>query len=148
MIINMKNKKKNKKKNNKIKLECDYILPSYAYKNDAACDIYMPEQVVIEPNSTVYIDLKIRLKIPKNYACMIIPRSSCAKRGLIVSTSIIDSGYTGNIHAIIINTSAEAQYIFDGQRICSLLLIKINHFSNLGYIRKKRNKNKTGSSGK
>ncbi len=54
---------------------------------------------------------------------MVTGRSKNNRRGIIVPTGIIDTGYTGIIGAELINTSPNVYSIEPGERIAQLILL-------------------------
>lgn len=110
----------------KIKLLDENIkLPEKSYLPDVGLDIFTPESFKLKPLETKTIGLKIAVAIPEGFAGMIIPRSSVAKKGLIIQTSIIDPDYIGEIHLIITNCSNDVVNVEKNQRLCSLVCISV-----------------------
>lgn len=102
-----------------------YSPPWRAYMNDAGADVYVPEGLTLAPGMTAAIDLKFGIDIPVGHAGFIFPRSGMAKRGIICQLPPIDSGYTGNVHAIVTNTSNQAFTIPEGTRIGQLVIMPV-----------------------
>lgn len=98
--------------------------PTRSHKTDGGLDIYLPEDIVISPMETLTIPLGIGVEIPEGYTSMLVPRSSMAKKGLIMQTSLIDRGYTGEIHLIITNASITQHKFKVNDRLCSLVIFK------------------------
>lgn len=110
----------------KIKLlKEDIKLPKKSHLSDVGLDIYIPENFEIEPLETKAIGLKLAVAIPEGFAGMLIPRSSIAKKGLIIQTSIIDPDYIGEIHLIITNCSNNLIHVEKDQRLCSLVCVSV-----------------------
>ena len=110
----------------KIKLlKEDIKLPKKSHLPDVGLDIYIPENFEIEPLETKTIGLKLAVAIPEGFAGMLIPRSSIAKKGLIIQTSIIDPDYIGEIHLIITNCSNNLICVEKDQRLCSLVCVSV-----------------------
>lgn len=97
-------------------------LPKRAHYNDAGADVYCPTNIAIKPGETVAINLGFGVEIPDGYFGLIYIRSGMAKRGLEMPMPPIDSGYRGNIHAIIRNESKEIVVIEKGDRIGQLVI--------------------------
>lgn len=80
----------------------------------------------IPPGSTVEVPTGLRVKVPSDSWGNIRARSSTGfKLGLIVLDSVIDSGYTGPMYALVHNPLSEAVRIHQGQRLAQLVLIPI-----------------------
>lgn len=65
----------------------------------------MPYDCVLKPGEIARIPLGFGLIIPDGFAGYVFPRSSMAAKGLVCELPPIDSGYRGEIHAIISNVS-------------------------------------------
>lgn len=127
-------------------------LPSKSHETDGGLDIYIPESFEIMPFETKCIGLNIGVEIPEGYAGMLVPRSSSAKKGLIMQTSLIDVGYTGEIHLIITNCSLNTITIDKDSRVCSLVVYPIYNATKLNVVEEfkesARGNDGLGSSGK
>tara|TARA_B110000967_G_C18770342_1_gene502724 strand:- start:379 stop:852 length:474 start_codon:yes stop_codon:yes gene_type:complete len=93
-------------------------------RGDAGLDLYCPGDIELLPGQTKSIDFKIQCEglsdsDGRNVCYYLYPRSSISKTPfrLANSVGIIDSGYRGNLMAMIDNTSDEIQYIQKGQRL-------------------------------
>lgn len=136
----------------KIKLLDKGKFPTKSHKEDIGLDLYLPEKIILTPFETKTIGLKMCVAIPEGFAGMIVPRSSIAKKGLIMQTQIIDPGYQGEIHLIVTNCSNSIQAFDENERLCSLVvysilnpyLEEVNEFTEIS----SRGKNGLGSSGK
>lgn len=110
----------------KIKLYKQGIkLPTKSHKSDVGYDVYCPESFVIGSLETITLGLGFGIQVPKGYSCMLVPRSSTAKKGLISQTQIIDPGYTGEIHLILTNSSYESYSVDKDDRLVSLVFYKV-----------------------
>ena len=80
------------------KLYKDSILPTKAHASDAGYDLYAHSKSYDNDGNVVY-GSGVAMEIPKGYVGLIFPRSSNAKKDLILSNSVgvIDSGYRGEI---------------------------------------------------
>ncbi len=111
------------------KLKIDWLAPIYMpdrkHKNDAGMDTYVRGNYIIKPHTTLKVPLGIKIKLPKKYMAQVIERSSEAVNGLILAKAPIDSGYTGEIHAIVTNTSNKNIPLYDGYGIGQLVVTKI-----------------------
>ena len=89
--------------------------PFRAHDNDAGADVFMPYDCTIKPGDIA--------KIP--YAAFVFPRTSMAVKGLVCELPPVDSGYRGEIHAIISNVGDKQQSIRKGARIGQLIIIPV-----------------------
>lgn len=109
----------------KIKLFKNVQLPKKSHLPDSGLDCFMPESFELKPLETKTIGLGIGIQVPEGFAGMLVPRSSIAKKGLLIQTSIIDPDYTGEIHLIITNCSNNNVVIEKNQRVCSLVVYNV-----------------------
>lgn len=74
------------------------FLPKYMKEGDSAMDLVATSKIFDEDGNVVY-GTNLAMEIPKDYVGLIFPRSSNAKKDLLLSNSvgIIDSNYRGEI---------------------------------------------------
>ena len=110
-------------------------LPLRAHHNDAGADVYVDlkalDFITVPPNNTVKIPLGFGLKIPDGMA------------GL----PPIDSGYRGEIHAIVTNCSNTQFEIYNGDRIGQLVILPIIIAEFTSDINENRGNSAFGSTG-
>ena len=68
--------------------------------------MFMPYDCTLQPGGIAKIPLGFGIEIPDGYAGYIFPRTSMAVKGLVCELPPVDSGYRGEIHAIISNVSS------------------------------------------
>lgn len=104
-------------------------LPNRAHHNDAGADVYVcmkdKESIEIQPNTTVKVPLGLGLILPDGYAAYVFPRSGLSSKGIVCELPPIDSGYRGEIHAIVTNCSNVPYIINNGDRIGQLLITPV-----------------------
>lgn len=96
--------------------------PYRPHGNDAGADVYMPFDCTIEPGEIEKIPLGFGIEVPDGYAGYVFPRTSMAVKGLVCELPPIDSGYRGEIHAILSNVSNRPHTISKGSRIGQLVI--------------------------
>lgn len=103
--------------------------PFRAHDNDAGADVHAcfhdMTEVTISPNTTVKVPLGMGLCLPDGYAAFVFPRSGLSSTGLVCELPPIDSGYKGEIHAIVTNCSNFNRKIRNGDRIGQLVIMPI-----------------------
>jgi dUTP pyrophosphatase len=97
--------------------------PSRKHRGDAGADVYALADAYFNPHQTLCLGLGFGAEIPEGYVGFILPRSSMAKRGLVAQVVPIDSGYRGEIHAIITNLNDEVEKVEAGDRVGQLVIV-------------------------
>lgn len=99
--------------------------PYRAHDNDAGADVYMPYDCTLQPGEIAKVPLGFGIELPDGYAGYVFPRSSMAVKGLVCELPPVDSGYRGEIHAIISNVSREPHTIQKDTRIGQLVITPV-----------------------
>jgi dUTP pyrophosphatase len=115
-------------------LEDVNVIPKYAKPGDAGCDgvAAITAPMLVRPGKRVLIPLGICVAIPLGYEIQMRPRSGLAlKHGITLCNSpgTIDAGYRNEIGAILINHGEETVIFNPGDRICQLVLNKVEHIT-------------------
>lgn len=100
-------------------------LPFRPHGNDAGADVYMPYDCTLQPGEIAKVPLGFGIEVPDGYAGFVFPRTSMAVRGLVCELPPVDSGYRGEIHAIISNVSNKPQELSKGMRIGQLVITPV-----------------------
>ena len=99
--------------------------PERAHANDAGADVFCPCSITIKPGEVRKIPLGFGLRIPDGYAGYIFPRSGLSSKGIVCELPPIDSGYRGEVHAIISNVGNKGYEIHPGERIGQLVIMPV-----------------------
>lgn len=124
------------------------IMPIRQHDDDAAFDLFVPQNVDLQPGRQV-VDLKFSLEIPKGYAATIQPRSGFSAKGMEVYCSmtefdgrrtegterlnadvvrgLVDSGYRGNV-GVIVNVPCHftgKRTLVQGTRIAQMQIVPV-----------------------
>lgn len=100
-------------------------VPKRAHENDAGADVFAMEDAYIAPNGNLRLRLGFGLELPDGLAGYIFPRSGLAAKGIVCELPPIDSGYRGEVHAIIHNGSDCGYYIQAGDRVGQLVITPV-----------------------
>jgi len=125
------------------------LVPSRAHYNDAGADVFAKKREVLFINETKAIPLGIGLELPDGYMAVVYNKSGLSSKGFLNSNAPIDSGYRGEIHAIVTNTTGIKQIIQAGTKIGQLVVtpITIPEFVVETEPQKSRGVNAFGSTG-
>lgn len=124
----------NKKQQDMTKIEIinksKHDLPRYATPMSAGLDLKanIDNPIEIKPFERKLIPTGLYIALPKGYEAQIRPRSGLAlKHGITVlnSPGTIDADYRGEVCVILINMSNDVFVIEDGERICQMVISKI-----------------------
>jgi dUTP pyrophosphatase len=99
--------------------------PCRAHENDAGADVYVKDFIMLYPHQTKKIPLGFGLELPDGYAAYIFPRSGLSSKGIVCELPPIDSGYRGEIHAIVSNLTDEIYTVREGDRIGQLVVMPV-----------------------
>lgn len=101
-------------------------MPTKAHATDAGFDLTATSREIDTVGNFVY-GTGIAVEIPEGYVGLVFPRSSIAKKTLILTNSVgvIDSGYRGEIMAKFSDNklSARGEVYEVGERIAQLIIL-------------------------
>lgn len=95
-----------------------------AHKNDAGLDLCATEGGWVFPKSRKIFGTGLHAEIPEGYVGMLTSKSGLMSKG-ISSRGTIDSGYTGEIRAVLFNHGWRFVKIEPGQKITQLVIMPI-----------------------
>ena len=104
-------------------------LPAYATELSAGMDIRanISEPISLAPMQRCLVPTGLFIALPQGFEAQIRPRSGLAlKKGITVlnSPGTIDADYRGEICIILVNLSAKAYPIADGERIAQMVIAR------------------------
>lgn len=100
-------------------------LPIRNFYNDAGADVFSPDEYIIPAHSAVKIPLRFGLRIPDGFMFCNYPKSGMATKGIISNIPPIDSGYTGEINAILTNITNYDYIIEKGDKVAQLVMTQV-----------------------
>lgn len=105
-------------------------LPEYKTKVSAGMDIRanLEEIVTLKPLERKLIPTGLFIELPEGYEAQIRPRSGLALNeglGLLNSPGTLDADYRGELGVIVVNLSNNMITIEDGERICQMVINKV-----------------------
>ena len=104
------------------------LLPRKAHESDAAYDLRSACDLTLAPGAYAAVPTGVRIELPPDYVADVRARSGRAlKHGVTVlnAPGTIDSGYRGEIQAILINHSQVPFEIHRGDRIAQMLFLQL-----------------------
>ena len=120
--------------NVKIVNRSGHQLPAYSTRFSAGMDLRanLDAPVILKPMERSLIPTGLFVELPENFEAQIRPRSGLAlKKGIsVVNTpGTIDADYRGEIGIILINLSDEDFVVNNGERICQMVINKVEKLS-------------------
>lgn len=105
------------------KLTPNAVIPRYAKAGDAGMDL-TATRMWFEDNNVCY-GTGLAFEIPEGYVGLLFPRSSNAKKDLLLSNSVgvLDSGYRGEVTFKFRQTSGIATVYEVGDRIGQIIIL-------------------------
>ena len=112
------------------KLHDEAVVPRYMTTHAAGVDLHavLDEPLELVPGQRILVPTGLAMEIPDGYEGQVRPRSGLAlKKGIsVVNTpGTIDADYRGEIGIIIINLSDQDFEVVDGERICQMVINKV-----------------------
>lgn len=108
------------------KLDPQAILPTRGSVLAAGLDIYVIEDLTIQPGERALGRTGLAVAIPEGYYGRVAPRSGLAsKQGLDVLAGVIDADYRGEIGCLLYNAGNETIELPAQSKICQLIIEKI-----------------------
>lgn len=99
--------------------------PRRAHENDAGADVFVNEDIVVHPHETVKVPLGFGLELPDGYMACVYPRSGLSSKGIVCELPPIDSGYKGEVHAIVSNLTDASYMLYAGTRVGQLVVTPV-----------------------
>lgn len=105
-------------------------LPEYGTPYSAGMDLRanLDEPVIMKPLDRKLISTGLYMELPEGFEAQIRPRSGLAlKKGISVlnTPGTIDADYRGEIGIILVNLSNEEFVVKNGERICQMVINKV-----------------------
>ena len=105
-------------------------LPDYSTPSSAGMDLRanLDQAVSMKPLERKLIPTGLYIELPVGFEAQIRPRSGLAlKKGISVlnTPGTIDADYRGEIGIILVNLSAEEFVVENGERICQMVIKKV-----------------------
>lgn len=109
----------------KIMLEESAYKPSRAHDTDAGIDLRTPVAVTVPAHGSVVIDTKTHVELPQGCAGLLVSKSGLNVKHGLVTTGLIDEGYTGAILVRLYNHSDEDYAFEPGDKVTQLVVFPV-----------------------
>lgn len=115
-----------------IYLFSDGIMPEYKTEGASGLDCHArlaSDVIKIPKGSRCLVNLGFALELPRGYEGQIRPRSGGTSKGIDIGFGTIDWDFKGELKACVINNSGGDYEIHNGDRICQLVISKVERMS-------------------
>ena len=104
-----------------------FPLDVFLDKNPTLCrDNYSSDGIVLHPGERVLIPSGVHVEVPEGMALIAMNKSGISsKRGLVPAAAVVDSGYQGEVHINLINTSNVDVRVKFGEKIIQFIMFPI-----------------------
>lgn len=112
----------------KIYLDSGAKMPTKAHDIDAGYDLYARDNIsdtIIYPGLSATFDTGVHISTPISIAGLIVSKSGLNVKHGLVSTGLLDPGYTGSICVKLYNHGSEAYTIRAGDKISQIMFVPI-----------------------
>lgn len=97
-------------------------LPNRAHYNDSGADVFAIVDTVLKAGETTKVGIGLGVKLPDGYDIVIHCKSGLSLKGVWAANAPIDAGYTGEIHAILYNSTDSDYLIKEGEKLGQLVM--------------------------
>ena len=102
-------------------------MPERANKTDAGMDLRSRDDVIIPPHESAIFDTGVHVGIPTGCCGLLVAKSGLNVRLGILSTGLIDEGYTGSICVKLYNQSSFPYEFKVGDKISQLVILPVEY---------------------
>ena len=125
----------------------NFKAPRREHYNDSGADVFAAETTIIDPHSVYAVPLGIGTILPDGYDAVIHCKSGLSKKGIWAANAPIDSGYRGEIHAILYNTTDQPYRIEAGTKVGQLVVRPVIYANFVEELGEERESGAFGSTG-
>ena len=103
-------------------------IPGYAHEGDSGMDLYSVEDLTLAPGERRLVKTGLQIALPRGFEAQVRPKSGLAANfGVTVlnTPGTIDSGYRGEIMAIMVNLGSQPYRVEKGKKIAQMVIAKV-----------------------
>jgi dUTP pyrophosphatase len=97
-------------------------LPVYGHPGDAGLDLFSVVDRVLRPGEVFAVPTGIQIAVPEGHVGLVWDKSGISLQGVHRLAGVIDAGYRGEIHVVLINLGPALFPIRKGLKIAQLLV--------------------------
>lgn len=97
-------------------------VPYAAYAGDACFDVSCVDHVTIAAGTVQKVRLGFSLHLPEGWEAQVRPRSGLSSKGIVCMFGTCDSGYRGEVCAMLLNTTDQNWFAEAGTRVAQIAI--------------------------
>ena len=113
----------------KVMLDKGAFPPERAHETDAGLDIRTPHGFYLRPHDSRTINTGVHVQLPHGTAGILISKSGLNVNHDILTTGLIDEGYTGAIRVKLYNHGSDPYQFQTGDKISQLVVVPVIYTS-------------------
>ena len=121
--------------------------PDRAHYNDSGADVFAAQGTIIPARSVVKVPTGVGVELPDGYDIVVHCKSGLSSKGIWAANAPVDSGYRGEVHAILYNTTDEDVVINAGEKIGQFVVRPVIYAEFVTELGEERNTGAFGSTG-
>lgn len=126
----------------------NYKTPDRAHYNDSGADCFAAKDITIPAGKVVKVPTGVGVKLPDGYDIIVHCKSGLSSKGIFAANAPVDAGYTGEIHAILYNTTDQDYEVKAGDKIGQFVVRPVIYAEFVDHLDKDaRGSNGFGSTG-
>lgn len=106
----------------RVKLDEGAFMPERAHDTDAGADLRTPYAFLLPPHGEHTVDTGVHIELPHGTKAELVSKSGLNVNHSIVSTGLIDEGYTGSIAVKLYNLGKKPHYFNVGDKITQMVV--------------------------
>lgn len=122
--------------------------PVRAHYNDSGADCFAAQGTVIPAHGVAKVPTGVGVELPDGYDIVVHCKSGLSSKGIWAANAPVDSGYRGEIHAILYNSTDKDITINAGEKIGQLVVRPVIYAEFVEELGNERGDNGFGSTGK
>lgn len=107
----------------KVKLDKDAFMPERAHETDAGLDLKARYGQIVCAKESAVFRTGVHIELPPNTCGLLVSKSGLYTKHGIISTGLIDQGYTGEIVVTLSNLGGYDYAIGRGDKISQLVIL-------------------------
>ena len=109
----------------KIVLDDGAFLPRRAHPTDAGLDLFSPIEMIVRAHGSAIFPTGVHVQLPPETDGQIWSKSGLNINSDIITTGLIDEGYTGMIIVKLFNFSSDDYMVHRGDKIAQLVVTPV-----------------------